>query len=461
MGDPNILRNLAAYILDDIRTRTNNANLNALLGVTDAAGRSIFGNLGDFQARTNLQTLLAMLGLPDDANGSLYARLGAFTSAAPLKTDVTTILTRTGYINDAACPADPTAGSINDVLVEDIYERTNTKTLHGLLGVTDAAGSSIGGNLGDFQARTNLQSLLAVLGIPDDANGSLYTRLGAYTSAASLKTAIDLITTRIGTPPANLVDIVTMLGNPNIAGHTVYDNLGDFVAQTSLTSLLLALGIPDVAGKDLYTCLITDRLDNAGFGLSNLKTLIDAIQTDLGDPSTRTNLKTILALIGLPDDANGSLYDRLSAGYTTAAPLKTSIDAIVSATAATFAGAPQTKSTTIELNQIAGNYTLFTGAGQRVVVDQLIITMPNAVAGGALTSISIQTNDATAQTFITNVQGAVANLTAENQLFTNDPISIGVGKLIQLTINGGATGAGYVCTVEVLYHAVTTGGSLT
>lgn len=43
-------------------------------------------------------------------------------------------------------------------------------------------------------------------------------------------------------------------------------SLGRYDQQTNLTSLLDALGIPDVSGKSLYTVLVTDRLDNAENG---------------------------------------------------------------------------------------------------------------------------------------------------------------------------------------------------
>jgi len=39
-------------------------------------------------------------------------------------------------------------------------------------------------------------------------------------------------------------------------------NLGDFTAQTNLQSLLQVLGVPDVADKPLYECLVTDRWDS-------------------------------------------------------------------------------------------------------------------------------------------------------------------------------------------------------
>jgi hypothetical protein len=112
------------------------------------------------------------------------------------------------------------------------------------------------------------------------------------------------------------------------------------------------------------------------------------------------------------------------------------------------------------LNQAAATYTLFTGTTQAVEVEKLTIQMPNIVAGGALTSISIQTNDATPQIFISAAQGAVANLTAEAQISKEAPIKISTGKLIQLTIAGGAHGVAYSCSVTVLYRAIVAGGTL-
>jgi hypothetical protein len=127
---------------------------------------------------------------------------------------------------------------------------------------------------------------------------------------------------------------------------------------------------------------------------------------------------------------------------------------------ATIVGKPQVKATTIDLNQAAASYTLFTGTTQVVVVDSLVIKMPNHAAGGALTSISIQTNDATPGIFITAAQGVVASLTAENQLIWFGAMYITVGKLIQLTIAGGAEGAAHVCFVVCTYHSVVAGGLL-
>ena len=89
--------------------------------------------------------------------------------------------------------------------------------------------------------------------------------------------------------------------------------------------------------------------------------------------------------------------------------------------------------------------------------------MPNIVAGGAITSISIQTDDATPQILLSATDGAVANLVAEAQLAWqnfNAPILIKVGKKVQLTIAGGAHGVAYVCDIVAKTRAVTSGGYL-
>jgi hypothetical protein len=77
-----------------------------------------------------------------------------------------------------------------------------------------------------------------------------------------------------------------------------------------------------------------------------------------------------------------------------------------------------------------------------------------------LTSISIQTNDATPQVLIDSTTGGVANLTAEAQLSWQGRIRLGVGKKIQLTIGGGATGVSYVCDIDVEFKSLASAGYL-
>ena len=125
-------------------------------------------------------------------------------------------------------------------------------------------------------------------------------------------------------------------------------------------------------------------------------------------------------------------------------------------------GRLQIAATTIDLNQVAGTYDLFTGTTQDVVLEKLVIRMPNIAAGGAITSISIQTDDTTPQVIISAADGVVANLTAEAQLAWTGAILIdaGTGAKIRLTIAGGAHGVAYVCDVIAECRAVVSGGYL-
>ena len=122
----------------------------------------------------------------------------------------------------------------------------------------------------------------------------------------------------------------------------------------------------------------------------------------------------------------------------------------------------QIKATTIDLQQAAGTYDLFTGMAQDVVVEKLLIRLPNIDVSNDtdITSISIQTNDATSQEFISATSGAKDKLTADAQLGYTGVIMIKAGKKIQLTIAGGAADVATVCDVIAEYRAVASGGYL-
>ena len=197
--------------------------------------------------------------------------------------------------------------------------RSNLKTLEAMLGNPDFAGKSIYLNLGDFAGQTSLPSLLSVLGVPDVAGKSLYVcvvtdRLDDGTiGLAAIKAAVVDVNTDLGNPSvrSNLVSIEAMLGNPDAVGKTLYANTGDFVGQTNLKSVLAALGIPDTAGKPLYTVIVTDRLDDATIGLSAIKVAITDANTDIGNPSARSNLQSLEAMLGNPDTAGKNIYDNI------------------------------------------------------------------------------------------------------------------------------------------------------
>ncbi len=152
----------------------------------------------------------------------------------------------------------------------------------------------------------------------------------------------------------------------------------------------------------------------------------------------------ILAIIGTPAGASVS---------ADIAVIDTLVDVQVM-------GRAQIAATTIDLNQAAASYDLFTGTTQVVILESLNIKMPTGAAGGALTSISIQTDDATPGVIISAADGAVANLISEAELGWTGTLYIKVGTKIRLTIAGGAHGVGYVCNVTAKYRAVVSGGNL-
>lgn len=119
--------------------------------------------------------------------------------------------------------------------------------------------------------------------------------------------------------------------------------------------------------------------------------------------------------------------------------------------------------TTIDLNQAASTYTLFTGSTGAVLLDSIIFALPNIDVSddATITYITIQTDHTTPQVIFNSTYGAKANLTAENQLsWRGQPIYIGVGDLIRLTIAGGAADVATVCNVVAEYRAIVAGGSL-
>lgn len=122
----------------------------------------------------------------------------------------------------------------------------------------------------------------------------------------------------------------------------------------------------------------------------------------------------------------------------------------------------QGKKTTIDLQQAAAAYDLFTGTAQDVLVEALAIRLPNVDVSddATITSISIATDDATPVELVTSTQGAKANLTAEKQISWTGALYVKVGTKIQLTIAGGAADAETVCDVAAFFRPVVPGGYL-
>jgi hypothetical protein len=118
--------------------------------------------------------------------------------------------------------------------------------------------------------------------------------------------------------------------------------------------------------------------------------------------------------------------------------------------------------TTIDLQQVAGDYTLYTGTTADVYVEAFAITLPNVNCADDvnITSIAIKTDTAAVINLLTAAQGAKANLTANASFSYSTPFYLPATKLIELTIAGGASDAATVCTVKCRWTPVVPGGYL-
>ena len=112
-------------------------------------------------------------------------------------------------------------------------------------------------------------------------------------------------------------NLIVEVGDVKATVDAIAVDIGDFSARVNnLKSLLAVLGVPDADNDTLYKLVYTDMLAHADHGLANLKILIDANQTDLdslladvGDFSARAqNLKSLLAVLGIPDADDDTLY---------------------------------------------------------------------------------------------------------------------------------------------------------
>ena len=119
--------------------------------------------------------------------------------------------------------------------------------------------------------------------------------------------------------------------------------------------------------------------------------------------------------------------------------------------------------TTIDLNQAAAAYDLYTATTSTVYVERFSLTMPSSpdvTDDATITSIAIATDTTTVIELLTAAAGAKANLIANTVFSYTTPFALPVGNKIQLTIGGGAADAGTVCTVSVRYQAVSAGAYL-
>lgn len=144
---------------------------------------------------------------------------------------------------------------------------------------------SFGKLLADINTETGTHPTLAEIEASnlDQAISTTESNIrGGSETLESLKVYVDLIddaTNGLAAIKAEVEGIggITPATQANVSTE-IDQQVGDYASQTNLQTLLAALGIPDTLNKPLYTCLITDRLDHATYGLSALETIVDDLE---------------------------------------------------------------------------------------------------------------------------------------------------------------------------------------
>jgi hypothetical protein len=473
--------------LSDITTTSLNAKVRRLLlrFSADAFAATIAGS-----SKTDVEGMLGALATYFKAAGAAFSA----TVTGVAQTDLETALTAlASYFNAASAALNVTIdnggsarSNLNDIL-NDLGAM-----LAGAAGITTwRAGAAPSDGVSFAEAIRYISENIGLEGATSLANKLTAARAAlldeitnarmSELDAANIPADIDTINTNQGDPSGHtLISTTTKLGDlarsiAVILG-TRWDSSGDL--GTDIAAIISALATiagyldTEIAG------LVTEvaKVPKSDSNVSWNGTALQAIQDEAEDALEGENLDHLLAATdgagNFPNTAvDGSVISKILskvAGGDTSSydettdsleALRDRIDALETARP-TNAGVLQEAATTIDLNQAAATYDLFTGATQPVILESLIISMPVGAAGGAITSISIQTDHATPQIIVDGTTGAVANLTSEAQIAWAGKIRVGVGKKIQLTIAGGAHGSEYICNVNAEYRAVVNGGTL-
>ena len=364
-------------ISDHIGTPTvDQADVVTMLGNPDTAGRTLYGNLGDFMARdiSPDKTLLDVLGLPNTDTGSLYERLGAYTTTASLKDALDTLEDHVDY-EGAVSLADKLTkvrADYLDYLDSDLKYLLTTEVPFPT--VNSFAAYVVSGGVGLGSTLANSKSIIDALGHTGlallDSGIGAELRRGTGTQIPDnkgiydfLKYIHDIAIGTAGVPPAptafSIADILQVSGTEKIK---------DFITTTGGSVLPATSSLYDAIGKDLER--VNDPTSIMGLlGVPDVAPAARTLYGNLGDFMARavSPETTLLAVLGIPDDANGSLYTRLGA-FTSTQNLKAVLGAFTATenlkdilgnltTTKNLGGILGDFTTTLNLKDILGTFT--------------------------------------------------------------------------------------------------------
>lgn len=351
----------ALAVLDAISDRANNANLNAILGVPDVAANTIAETLWDEDITAHVTAssagaALDALGTAIDGrsnNANLNALLGVADTAS-------FTIAETIWDEDivAAHGTSDTAGLLLRALGAEISQRTNNLTLNDLLGVPDTAatdtvagqvweelvaGHNTASTMGEVMNDIVTAGFPTVASISDgvwdedivsahgtaDTSGLLLRALGAVISQRSNNATLNALLA-VPDVAANTIaetiwdeDITTHVASSSAGG--ALDALGTAIdGRSNNANLNALLGVADTASFDIAHT-VWDELtashstaNSAGQRLEALDLLLEA--AGAGDAAailTQVNKLDATALSGAPDA--DSVAGKLNALSTTLA----------------------------------------------------------------------------------------------------------------------------------------------
>lgn len=352
-----LLRALAAVISQ----RSNNATLDALLGVPDVAANTIAETILDENVTTHVAA--SSVGAAIDAVGTAIdgrtnnSNLNALLGVADT---VSTNLADAIWEEDTSTHATvASAGLLLTVLGGAIATRSFNATLNDLLGVPDTAatdtvagqvweettaGHNTGGSMGEVMNNIVAAAFPSIAAIADgvwnedivaahgtvDTAGLLLRVLGAALSQRANNPTLEAL---LGVPDAVGANIAETLWDEDITAHSTastaglaLDALGTVIAaRTNNSNLNALLGVADTVGRNVADEMWDEVLDGAhvvaNSGAERLKAIDDLTQAggagDLADTNVQVQKLDSAALSGTPAaDSVADKLDDLAAAVT-------------------------------------------------------------------------------------------------------------------------------------------------
>ena len=311
---------MKASVNTEVDTGLSDIKLDHLVAVADSddpVDNSIMAKIaasdGDWSGFTPANEALEALRARGDAAWTTGA--GGSTPSLLQNTTIATLATQTSFTLTAGSADD---NAYNECII--VVTDASTSTQKAVGRIVNYTGASKTITLKEdpaifTMAVTDIVDVIATDLTIDDVSDILTDTnelQGDWTDAGRLDAILDLIAADV----VNL-DGAAMRGTdganttvPDVSGtaaslHSTTDgkvdaiqtDLGDFSGRTNDQTLLDVLGVPDVAGKDLHTLLVTDRLDDGTFGLSALQTLLAAIPTTAMRGTDNAALASVLGAL--------------------------------------------------------------------------------------------------------------------------------------------------------------------